>query len=209
MDQRISGSAVDGAPTEEPRPDASNARSQQPVPEGSWCDSCSCLLFMSEPPWLPTGASTRRRAPVLIHAPSCAGRCINKSLYRQANPRRWGAPIYGASPPQRLFKSDRDHFSIPFHLQTSFGIPSLDEPDLMSNLVLRHYMDQTIHLIKPTQHHFHVAGTRRCQGSRSVVTDKRGHSFQQGKFICSHSHSKAHTISYLDTERQVPTRCGS
>jgi hypothetical protein len=31
-DQRINGSAVDGAPTEEPRPDASNARSQRPAP---------------------------------------------------------------------------------------------------------------------------------------------------------------------------------
>jgi hypothetical protein len=32
VDQRISGSAVvDGAPTEEPRPDASNARSQRPA----------------------------------------------------------------------------------------------------------------------------------------------------------------------------------
>jgi hypothetical protein len=30
-DQRISGSAVDGAPTEEPEPDASNARSQRPA----------------------------------------------------------------------------------------------------------------------------------------------------------------------------------
>ena len=43
-DQRISGSAVDGAPTEEPRPDANNARSQRPAPEGNWRVSCSCLL---------------------------------------------------------------------------------------------------------------------------------------------------------------------
>ena len=31
MDQWISGSVVEGAPTEEPRPDASNARSQRPA----------------------------------------------------------------------------------------------------------------------------------------------------------------------------------
>ena len=35
---------MDGAPTEEPRPDANNARSQRPAPEGNWRVSCSCLL---------------------------------------------------------------------------------------------------------------------------------------------------------------------
>jgi hypothetical protein len=44
MDQRTSGSAVDGAPTEGPRPDANNARSQRPAPEGNWRVPCSCLL---------------------------------------------------------------------------------------------------------------------------------------------------------------------
>jgi hypothetical protein len=44
VDQWISGSVVEGAPTEEPRPDASNARSQQPAPEGNWCVVCLVLL---------------------------------------------------------------------------------------------------------------------------------------------------------------------
>jgi hypothetical protein len=50
VDQRISGSAVDGAPTEEPRPDANNARRQRPAPEGNWRVPCSCLLC-----WNPRG----------------------------------------------------------------------------------------------------------------------------------------------------------
>jgi hypothetical protein len=73
IDYRVSGSVlvsvgrsvVEGAPTEEPRPDASNARSQQPAPEGNWCVSCSCLCVKH--PWLPTG---------VLHCPghpSCAG----------------------------------------------------------------------------------------------------------------------------------------
>jgi hypothetical protein len=61
----VSGSVVEGPPTEEPRPDASNARSQQPAPEGNWCASCSCLCVKH--PWLHTG---------VLHCPghpSCAG----------------------------------------------------------------------------------------------------------------------------------------
>jgi hypothetical protein len=53
LDQRISGSAVNGAPTEEPRPDASNARRQRPATKGNWRVPCSCLCVKH--PWLPTG----------------------------------------------------------------------------------------------------------------------------------------------------------
>jgi hypothetical protein len=65
-DQRISGSAVDGAPTEEPRPDASNARSQRPATRAiGVCLVLFCLCVKH--PWLPTG---------VLHCPghpSCAG----------------------------------------------------------------------------------------------------------------------------------------
>jgi hypothetical protein len=72
--QRISGSEVDGAPTEEPRPDANNARSQRPAPEGNWRVSCS-LPVMLERPWFPTGISTRlaRALAVDMLMPSNAG----------------------------------------------------------------------------------------------------------------------------------------
>jgi hypothetical protein len=77
VDQRISGSAVDGAPTEEPRPDANNARRQRPAPEGNWRVPCSCLLC-----W-----NTRGCPQTFQHVPrsSVLCRCINKFLYRQAN----------------------------------------------------------------------------------------------------------------------------
>jgi hypothetical protein len=63
LDQWSSGSVVEGAPTEEPRPDASNARSQQPAPEGNWCVSCSCLCVKH--PWLPTGVLHFYTAPAI------------------------------------------------------------------------------------------------------------------------------------------------
>jgi hypothetical protein len=68
-DQRFSGSAVDGAPTEEPRPDASNARRQRPATKGNWRVPCSCMCVKH--PWLPTG---------VLHCPghpSCAGAYIS------------------------------------------------------------------------------------------------------------------------------------
>jgi hypothetical protein len=61
----ISGSVVEGAPTEEPRPDASNARSQRPATRAIGVSrALACVL---KHPWLPTGA---------LHCPghpSCAG----------------------------------------------------------------------------------------------------------------------------------------
>jgi hypothetical protein len=68
---------VDGAPTEEPRPDVNNARSQRPAPEGNWRVSCSCLLC-----W-----NTRGCPQIFQHVSrsSILCGCINKFLYRQAN----------------------------------------------------------------------------------------------------------------------------
>ena len=76
-DQRISGSAVDGAPTEEPRPDANKARRQRPAPEGNWRVPCSCLLC-----W-----DTRGCPQMFQHVPrsSILCGCINRFLYRQVN----------------------------------------------------------------------------------------------------------------------------
>jgi hypothetical protein len=63
--QWISGSVVEGAPTEEPRPDASNAGSQRPATRATGVPrALACVL---KHPWLPTGA---------LHCPghpSCAG----------------------------------------------------------------------------------------------------------------------------------------
>jgi hypothetical protein len=77
---RFSGSAVDGAPTEEPGPDANNARSQRPATEGNWRASCSCLLAVETP-------VVAHRHFTFQHVPrsSILCGCINKSLYRQAN----------------------------------------------------------------------------------------------------------------------------
>jgi hypothetical protein len=55
VDQRISGSAGDGAPTEEPWPDTSIARRQRPAPEGNWRVPCSCLCVKH--PWFPTACA--------------------------------------------------------------------------------------------------------------------------------------------------------
>jgi hypothetical protein len=76
-DQRISGSAVDGAPTEEPRPDANNARRQRPATEGNWRVPCSCLLC-----W-----NARGCPQTFQHVPrsSILCGCINKFLCRQVN----------------------------------------------------------------------------------------------------------------------------
>jgi hypothetical protein len=66
VDQWISGSVVEGPPMEEPRPDASNARSQRPATRAIGVSrALACVL---KHPWaLPTGQALCT-APV-IHAP--------------------------------------------------------------------------------------------------------------------------------------------
>jgi hypothetical protein len=90
LDQRISGSAVDGAPTEEPRPDSNNARRQRPAPEGNSRVPCSCLCVKH--PWFPTGGRcfTLPRPvihPVRVHKfPLQASQCGMGSIpYRMCN----------------------------------------------------------------------------------------------------------------------------
>jgi hypothetical protein len=60
-DQWISGSVVEGAPTEEPRPDASNARSQRPATRAIGVSRAfACVLTRSQKPeasQLPPGLS--------------------------------------------------------------------------------------------------------------------------------------------------------
>jgi hypothetical protein len=63
----ISGSVVEGAPTEEPRRDASNKQREETTTrhKGNWRVPCFCLCVKH--PWLPTG---------VLHCPghpSCAG----------------------------------------------------------------------------------------------------------------------------------------
>jgi hypothetical protein len=69
MDQRISGSAVDGAPTEEPRPDASNARSQRPATrhKGNWQLACPvlCSCLCVETPVVALRCFTLPRSSIL------------------------------------------------------------------------------------------------------------------------------------------------
>jgi hypothetical protein len=78
-DQRISGSAVDGSPTEEPRPDANNARSQRPAPEGHGVPACALACYVGTP--------VVAHRHLFQHVPwsSILCGCINKFLYRQAN----------------------------------------------------------------------------------------------------------------------------
>jgi hypothetical protein len=65
VDQWISGSVVEGAPTEEPRPDASNARSQRPATRAIGVSrALACVLKHL---WSPTGVLHSPRHP------SCAG----------------------------------------------------------------------------------------------------------------------------------------
>jgi hypothetical protein len=78
--QWISGSVVEGAPTEEPRPDASNARSQRPATRATGVSrALACVL---KHPWLPTGGRfTLPRSyilPVRVHrCPDVPGRQVN------------------------------------------------------------------------------------------------------------------------------------
>jgi hypothetical protein len=87
-DQRISGSADQRwmvlPRRSSARPDANNARSQRPAPEGNWRVSCSCLLC-----W-----NTRGCPQIFqhVHRSSILCGCINKFLYRQANA-VWGRSI--------------------------------------------------------------------------------------------------------------------
>jgi hypothetical protein len=74
--QWISGSVVEGAPTEEPRPDASNARSQQPAPEGNWCVSCSCLC-VKHPPVVAHRRFALPRSSILCGCINIPGRQVN------------------------------------------------------------------------------------------------------------------------------------
>jgi hypothetical protein len=70
-DQWFSGSVVEGAPTEEPRPDASNARRQRPATKGNLRVPCSCLCV--ETPVVAHRCFTLPRTSIL-----CG--CINISL---------------------------------------------------------------------------------------------------------------------------------
>jgi hypothetical protein len=66
-DQRISGSAVDGAPTEEPRPDASNARSHNNPPQRAIGVSRALACYVRTP------VVAHRRFNTCPGHPSCAG----------------------------------------------------------------------------------------------------------------------------------------
>jgi hypothetical protein len=83
MDQRISGSAVDGAPTEEPRPDASNARSQRPATrhKGNWQLACPvlCSCLCVETPVVALRCFTLPRSSILcgcINFPGKKGNAV-------------------------------------------------------------------------------------------------------------------------------------
>jgi hypothetical protein len=68
--QWVSGSVVEGAPTEEPRPDTSNARNQRPATRAIGVSrALACVLKY---PWLPTGV-----LHFTLPRPSILCGCIN------------------------------------------------------------------------------------------------------------------------------------
>jgi hypothetical protein len=79
VDQWISGSVVKGAPTEEPRPDASNARSEESTTghKGNWRASCSCLCVEHPWPVVSHRRFTLPRSSILCGCINIPGRQVN------------------------------------------------------------------------------------------------------------------------------------